>query len=104
MPPKSIDKALTKSKLAALLAEKSGTTKAQILEVFDALSGVLTTELKAGRPVSIAGLFKVVVVNKKATPARQGRNPLTGEPITVKAKPARKAVKCRPLKGLKEMV
>ena len=46
----------------------------------------------------------VVVVNKKATPARQGRNPLTGEPITVKAKPARKVVKCRPLKGLKEMV
>jgi DNA-binding protein HU-beta len=105
MPPKSgADKALTKSKLAALLADKSGTTRAQILEVFDALAAVLASELKAGRPVSVAGLLKVVVVHKKATPARQGRNPLTGDMMTYKAKPARKAVKCRPLKALKEMV
>ena len=105
MPPKSsASKALTKSKLATELADRSGTTKAQIMEVFDALAAVLADELKAGRPVTIAGLMKVVVVHKSATPARQGRNPLTGETITVKAKPARRVVKCRPLKALKEMV
>jgi nucleoid DNA-binding protein len=105
MPPKlSASKALTKSKLAAELADRSGTTKAQIMDVFDALESVLASELKAGRPVTIAGLLKVVVVHKAASPARQGRNPLTGEAITVKAKPARRVIKCRPLKALKEMV
>ena len=105
MPPKSsADKSLTKSKLASLLAEKADTTKTQVLALFDALGSILAAELKAGRPVTIAGLVKVVVVHKKATPARQGRSPQTGEMITFKAKPARRAVKARPLKALKEMV
>ncbi|MEZ6124943.1 MAG: HU family DNA-binding protein [Planctomycetaceae bacterium] len=37
-------------------------------------------------------------------PAREGRNPSTGEPITIAAKPEAKVVKVRPLKKLKEMI
>jgi nucleoid DNA-binding protein len=50
------------------------------------------------------GLMKVRVVKKPATKARLGKNPFTGEEITIKAKPARKAVKVSPLKGLKDMI
>jgi len=54
--------------------------------------------------VALPGLLKIKRVQKKATPARQGRNPATGEPMTIKAKPARVVVKAYPLKSLKEMV
>jgi nucleoid DNA-binding protein len=43
-------------------------------------------------------------VLKPKTPARQGRNPKTGEPMTIAAKPARTVVKAQALKSLKEMV
>ena len=49
-------------------------------------------------------MFKIKVIKKKARPARKGINPFTGEETMFKAKPASKAVKILPLKGLKEMV
>jgi nucleoid DNA-binding protein len=48
--------------------------------------------------------MKVTVVRKPATKERPGKNPFTGEMITIKAKPARNVVKVRPLKTLKAMV
>ena len=50
------------------------------------------------------GLVKMLKVKKPATKARPGVNPFTGENIMIKAKPARKIVKVRALKGLKDMV
>ena len=44
------------------------------------------------------------MVAKPATPEKKGINPFTKEPMVVKAKPARRDVKVRALKGLKEMV
>jgi hypothetical protein len=44
------------------------------------------------------------VVKKAATKARKGINPFTKEPTIFKAKPARKLVKIRPLKALKDAV
>jgi nucleoid DNA-binding protein len=49
-------------------------------------------------------LLKIKKVEKPATKERQGRNPLTGDPITIKAKPKRTVVKAYALKALKEMV
>ena len=48
--------------------------------------------------------IKVVRKVKPATKARQGRNPITGESITIAAKPKREVIKVRPLKTLKEVV
>ncbi|MEM7281726.1 MAG: HU family DNA-binding protein, partial [Pseudomonadota bacterium] len=53
---------------------------------------------------TVPGLMKIKSVKKPATKARKGINPFTGEEMMFKAKPARKAVKVLPLKGLKEMV
>jgi DNA-binding protein HU-beta len=41
-------------------------------------------------------------VKKAATKARQGINPFTKQPTIFKAKPARKLVKIRALKALKD--
>ena len=53
---------------------------------------------------SIPGFAKMVVIKKPATKARKGINPFTKEPMVFKAKPARKIVRARPLKAVKDAV
>lgn len=96
-------KSLTKTQMAGEIAAKAGLTKTQVMEVFAALEDVVGAELKAGHPVTIPGLVKVTLQHKAATAARKGRNPFTGEEIMIKAKPARKVVRVRALKNLKDM-
>ena len=50
------------------------------------------------------GFAKFVVIKKAATKARKGVNPFNGEPMTFKAKPARKIVRARPVKAAKDAV
>ena len=52
----------------------------------------------------LPGLLKLKVVRKPATKAKQGVNPFTKEPMTIKAKPARNVVRAVALKSLKELV
>ena len=47
---------------------------------------------------------KFVVIKKPATKAREGINPFTKEPTTFKAKPARKIIRARPVKAIKDAV
>ncbi len=49
-------------------------------------------------------LMKIEVKRRSATKARKGINPFTGEETIFKAKPARRVVKIRPLKKVKDMV
>jgi nucleoid DNA-binding protein len=105
MPTKAKkEKGLTKSQFASEVAAKTGLNKSQVHDVFTAMMDVVQSEVKGGRPVSLPGLVKITLVRKPATPARPGRNPFTGEAITIKAKPARNVVKVRALKTLKDMV
>jgi nucleoid DNA-binding protein len=41
---------------------------------------------------------------RPAQPERQGRNPATGEMVTIKAKPAMKKIVAKPLKQFKDAV
>ena len=95
---------MTKSQMVATLAEKCDLSRQQVACLFEELTKLVGTELKGSRPVTIPGLVKVSVKHKPATPARPGRNPFTGAAITIKAKPAHKAVKVRPIKALKDAV
>ncbi|HMI00513.1 MAG TPA: HU family DNA-binding protein, partial [Bradyrhizobium sp.] len=52
----------------------------------------------------VPGFAKFVVIKKAATKARKGVNPFNGEPMTFKAKPARKIVRARPVKAAKDAV
>ncbi len=98
-------KPATKSEILSNIAEATELSRKQVTSVFDALSDQIKLALgKKGPGVfALPGLLKILVVNKPATPKRKGINPFTKEEQVFAAKPARKAVKVRPLKGLKDM-
>ncbi|MCX8157159.1 MAG: HU family DNA-binding protein [Verrucomicrobiae bacterium] len=89
-------KALTKSALAAALAEKAGITKKQANIVLVELAQLAYKNAK--NTFTLPGIGKLVLVNRKA---RQGRNPATGEIIQI---PAKKVVKFRVAKACKDAV
>jgi hypothetical protein len=53
---------------------------------------------------ALPGLMKITVIQKPAVKAHKGINPFTKQEQMFKAKPARKVVKVRALKALKDMV
>ena len=99
-------KSATKAEIISTIADKTGVGKKEVAGVFTALSDLVAKELgKKGPGVFvIPGLLKLKVVRKPATKAKQGVNPFTKEPMTIKAKPARNVVRAVPLKSLKELV
>jgi nucleoid DNA-binding protein len=88
------------------ITANTGLTKKQVNSVFDELSILIERHIKSRGPgqFSLPGLMKIEVKKKPATKARKGINPFTGEETVFKAKPARKVVKIRPLKKVKDMV
>ncbi len=103
---KAAAKPRTKSEIFTYLAQEAGVSKKQVAAMFDGLNGLIKKDLGSRGPgtFTVPGLMKIVVQKKPATKARKGINPFTGEEMMFKAKPARKVVKVRPLKKLKEMV
>ncbi len=96
----------TKSEIQSQIADSTGLTKKEVSSVFDALAEVIGKNLGRRGPkvFTIPGLVKFKVIHKKATKARKGINPFTGEETMFKAKPARNVVKAQPLKAVKDMV
>ncbi len=70
------------SELVSALAETTGLTKAKAKEVLDAHAELLISELKETGSVQMAGIGKLKLGERAE---RQGRNPSTGEAITIKA-------------------
>ncbi|MFK7887376.1 MAG: HU family DNA-binding protein [Gammaproteobacteria bacterium] len=99
-------KAPTKSEILAHISDDTGLTRKEVSSVFESLDTIIKKSLGRRGPgiFTLPGLLKIKKVTKPATKARKGRNPFTGEEMTFKAKPARKAVKVLALKNLKEMV
>ena len=96
----------TKTQLLGEMATAAGVTKQQAKVMLEELGNTIHRHVKnrsAGQ-FTLPGLLKINVIRKPATKARKGINPFTKEPTVFKAKPARKVVKIRPLKALKEMV
>jgi DNA-binding protein HU-beta len=89
--------ALTQSQLANEVAERAGLSKADAKAALAALEEVVLDELADAEKVRIGGVVQLVVRVKEATKARPGRNPATGEEITISAKPASVALRARPL-------
>jgi len=104
---KSGPKPVTKTELYGSLADKTGLSKKQVASVIDALHEEVKTHVvgkKGAGVLSVGNLLRIKLVNKPATKARPGFNPATKQPITIKAKPARKVIKILPLKGLKDLI
>ena len=97
------NKPSTKSEVYAYISERTDLKKKQVSAVFDALTELISRDLKRGPGVfNVPGLMKIKMVHKPAVPERKGINPFTGEETMFKAKPATTAVKIRPLKKMKE--
>ena len=100
------DKRMNKSQFVATLAEKSGLDKKQAASALDTINAMVAQQLGKRGPgeVLIPGLLKLNVVDKPATKEHEGVNPFTQEPMTYKAKAARRVIKVRPLKALIDAV
>lgn len=97
-------KGYTRTKLVAHLAAKAQADGAVISKkAVASLLEELVTVVMANASVGavIPGLGKAVIRKTKARPARKGRNPMTGEEITIKAKPAGKKLVFRFAKAVK---
>ncbi|MGO1316903.1 MAG: HU family DNA-binding protein [Cellulomonadaceae bacterium] len=73
---------LNRSDLVSKIAEKSGLTKADADKAVAALQDVLVESLSEGEAVKVTGLLSVERVERAA---RTGRNPRTGEEISIPA-------------------
>jgi DNA-binding protein HU-beta len=89
-------KPLTKSQIAASIAEKIAITKRQAAEILDFLAELAYKNAK--NTFTLPGVGKLVLVNRKA---RIGRNPATGQEIKI---PAKKVVKFRVAKAAKDAI
>ena len=78
---------MNKAELITAMAAKADLTKDQSAAALAALQSVITEELKNGEKVAISSLGTFEV---RSHAARQGRNPATGETMTL---PRRR---CRP--------
>src|SRR3954471_23545079 len=89
-------KALSKSQIAATLAERVVITKKQAVQTLEVLAELAYKNAK--NSFTLPGLGKLVLVNRKA---RMGRNPATGATIKI---PAKRVVKFRVAKAAKDAI
>lgn len=97
----------TRIEILQSLAEQTNLTRVQVEALFDALNLVIEGHMKkrgSGEFTIPKTGIKIRRVKKKATKARKMVSPLTGQEVTIAAKPARYSVKLSALKTLKEMI
>ena len=103
----AIAKPQTKNEILSAIAVDTGLTKKQVSEVFSSLSDLITRHIKkrGSGEFSIPDTgIKIRRAKKPARKARMGRNPATGEEMTIPARPACNAVKIIPLKALRDVL
>lgn len=84
------------AELAETLAERRNMTKVEAREAINTIFEAIVDTVNAGEEVSLSGVGKFSL---KTTEERQGRNPATGEAMTIKAQ--RKLV-FTPAKAIKD--
>ena len=89
---------MTKTELIAAIAGKSDLPKSTVANALGALTDAIVESVKKGEKVSWSGLG---TFDLSEHVARKGRNPLTGEAITIAAS---KSVKFKAAKALKDSI
>src|SRR6202161_1020433 len=74
---------MTKPQLIDVVSVKTGREKAEVEVVLESVLGAIAEALHESQRVDLRGFGSFVVKEKKE---RQGRNPRTGETITIPAK------------------
>ena len=91
-------KLMTKSQLAAHIADRFSLSKKTANEVIDEMAAVAVAQTKKAGAFTLPGLGKLVKAHRKA---RMGRNPMTGAAIKI---PAKTVVKFRVAKACKDSI
>ena len=89
--------ALTQNQLVSRVADRAELSKNDAKRALAALEDVVLEEIGNAQKVRIGGLVQLTVRVKPAQKSRKGRNPATGEEITIAAKPASVDLRARPL-------
>ncbi|MSM39032.1 MAG: integration host factor subunit alpha [Geobacter sp.] len=89
---------MTKADIVEKVAEKCGISKKDSIDMVESVFSVLKTTLENGEDIKISGFGKFEVKNKHE---RKGRNPQTGESITIDA---RRILSFKPSTILKESI
>ena len=92
-------KALSKSQIAATIAEKNAITKKQASEILDTISSLAYKHAK--NTFTLPGLGKLVLQNRPARQMTMQFGPKKGQTITV---PAKRVVKFRVSKAAKDAI
>lgn len=102
----AVKKPMSKSAIINELTQNTELNKKQVSSVLDELAILIERHIKKRAPgqFTLPGLMKVEVKKRPATKKREGRNPRTGEKMIIKAKPAHRVVRIKPLKKVKDMV
>jgi nucleoid DNA-binding protein len=79
------------------VADRAELNKSDAKRALTALEDVVLEELGNAQKVRIGGLVQLTVRVKPAQKPRKGRNPATGEEITIDRKPASVDLRARPL-------
>lgn len=85
---RQVSKPLTQAQLTAAVAQRAGLSQSEAKRALSALEAIVLDELGNAQKVRLGGLFQLTVRVRPAQKARRGRNPATGEEITIAAKPA----------------
>ena len=104
---KAIGTKQTKTQIIAAIAESTGLSKKDVASVFSELGDLLTAHMKrrgSGEFTIPDTGIKVRRSKRPARKARMGRNPATGEPMKIAAKPASTVVRVTALKALKDTI
>lgn len=89
---------MNKTELIAAVAEKTELSKKDAEKAIKAFTDVVAEELKKGEKIQLVGFGTFEVAER---PAREGRNPRTGETMPIAAS---KAPKFKAGKALKDML
>ena len=89
---------MNKTELIAAVAEQSGLSKKDAEKAVKAFTDAVAEELAKGGKVQLVGFGNFEVSER---PAREGRNPRTGETMTIAAS---KTPKFKPGKALKDEI
>jgi nucleoid DNA-binding protein len=92
----------TAQAIVKYIAEKHALPRAKALEIIDDVFDVINAGAIKGQRVPVGKFGKLFIKVKPATKERMGRNPLTGEEITIAAKKATKVPKFTFSKSYKE--
>ena len=88
---------LTQAQLATAVAARAELSNADAKRALAAVEEIILERLSDAEKVRIGGLVQLTVRVKPAQKKRKGRNPATGDEITIAAKPASVDLRARPL-------